>query len=64
MVIFLSVIPLQLPPFDGVGFNVDKLASFAYFVLTTCVGGVVDRLEKGYLFTVFLTVFSFGMIWN
>ena len=52
MVVFLSVIPLQLPPLDGVGFNVDKLAhSFAYFVLATCVGMALwIDWKKGYLF--------------
>ena len=65
MVVFLSVIPLQLPPLVGVGFNVDKLAhSFAYFVLTTCVGMAlwIDCKKEGIYSTVFLTVFSFGMI--
>lgn len=65
MVVFLSVIPLQLRPLDGVYFDVDKLAhSFAYFVLATCLGMAlwIDWKKEGIYSTVFLTVFSLGMI--
>ena len=65
MVVFLSVIPLQLPSLDGVGFNVDKFAhSFAYFVLATCVGMAlwIDWKKESVYSTVFLTLFFFGII--
>ena len=65
MVVFLSVIPLQLPAFDGLAFNTDKLAhSLAYFVFSTCVGMAlwIDwKIENTYV-KVFLAVFIFGMI--
>ncbi|MGB1448667.1 MAG: VanZ family protein [Flavobacteriaceae bacterium] len=39
MIVFLSTVPLQLPPVANIGLSVDKLAhSFAYFVLATNCG--------------------------
>lgn len=65
IIVFLSTVPLQLPPLENIALSVDKLVhSFAYFVLATCLGLALDfdwkikRTHRIILFTVFL----FGFI--
>ena len=65
IIVFLSTIPLQLPPMEGLGISEDKLYhSFAYFVFSTCVGLSFwmdwrNKVTKTFLFW---GIFSFGMI--
>ena len=60
---FLSALPLQLPPLNNVGLSVDKLAHcLAYFVLSTMLGLAIelDWATKYSNRNVFLVVFLFG----
>ena len=65
IIVFLSTIPLQLPPMEGLGISEDKLYhSFAYFVFSTCVNLSFwmdwrNKVTKTFLFW---GIFSFGMI--
>ena len=63
-IVFLSTIPLQLPPLNNTGLSIDKLAhSFAYFVLSANLGLALD-LDWGIKNSsriVFLSVFLFGL---
>jgi len=65
IIVFLSVVPLQLPQLNTIGFTSDKLAhSFAYFVLSTCMGMSlwIDWKMKSTKITVVIAVAIFGMI--
>ena len=60
---FLSTVPLQLPPLNNVGLSVDKLAHcLAYFVLSAMLGLALelDWAIKNSNKIVFLAVFLFG----
>ena len=64
LIVFLSTIPLQLPPLE-MELSADKLAhAFAYFVLSTNLGMALDLdwniKNKNQI--VFLAVFLFGLI--
>lgn len=63
-IVFLSTVPLQLPPLNNIGLSVDKLAhSFAYFMLSANLGLALD-LDwgiKNSSLIVFLSVFLFGL---
>ena len=64
-IVFLSVIPLSLPPLNTNVFNTDKIAHFlAYFIFSTCLGLAFNldwRLKRTRLIVI-LAVFSFGMV--
>ena len=63
-IVFLSTVPLQLPPLNNIGLSVDKLAhSFAYFVLSANLGLALelDWGIKNSRRIVFLSVFLFGL---
>jgi len=63
-IVFLSTVPLQLPPLNNIGLSVDKLAhSFAYFVLSANLGLALelDWDIKNSSLIVFLSVFLFGL---
>ena len=63
-IVFLSTVPLQLPPLSNIGLSVDKLAhSFAYFVLSANLGLALelDWDIKNSRRIVFLVVFLFGL---
>ncbi len=69
IIVFLSTVPLQLPPLENIGLSIDKLVhSFAYFVLSTCLGLALDfdwKIKKTHriiLFTVFLFGFTLEII--
>ena len=64
LIVFLSTIPLQLPPVE-MELSADKLAhAFAYFVLSTNLGMALDLdweiKNKNQI--VFLTVFLLGLV--
>ena len=63
-IVFLSTVPLQLPPLNNIGLSIDKLAhSFAYFVLSANLGLALelDWGIKNSRRIVFLSVFLFGL---
>lgn len=63
-IVFLSTVPLQLPPLNNVGLSVDKLAHcLAYFVLSTMLGLALEQdwAIKNSNRIVFLVVFLFGL---
>ena len=69
IIVFLSTVPLQIPPLENIGLSIDKLVhSFAYFVLSTCLGLALDfdwKIKKTHriiLFTVFLFGFTLEII--
>ena len=69
IIVFLSTVPLQLPPLENIGLSIDKLVhSFAYFVPSTCLGLALDfdwKIKKTHsiiLFTVFLFGFTLEII--
>lgn len=64
-IVFLSTVPLQLPPLDSIGLSVDKIAhSFAYFVLAANLGLALSidwQIEK-INHIVLIGVFIFGFV--
>jgi len=63
-IVFLSTVPLQLPPLNNIGLSIDKLAHcLAYFVLSTNLGLALelDWGIKNNNMKVFLSVFLFGL---
>jgi len=64
-IVFLSVIPLSLPPLNTNVFNTDKIAHFlAYSIFSTCLGLAFNldwRLKRTRLMVI-LGVFSFDMV--
>lgn len=61
---FLSTVPLQLPPLNNVGLSVDKLAHcLAYFTLSTLLGLALELewIIKKSKRIVFIAVFLFGL---
>ena len=64
-IIFLSVMPLSLPPVNATVFGVDKTAHFlAYYIFSTCLGLAfnLDWRVKRTRLVVIIVAFSFGMV--
>ncbi|MEN8767873.1 MAG: VanZ family protein [Candidatus Arcticimaribacter sp.] len=63
IIVFLSTVPLKLPPIDHIGLSIDKvLHSIAYFVLATCLGLALDfdwKIKNNHGI-IFIAVFLFG----
>ncbi|MEL0300463.1 MAG: VanZ family protein [Flavobacteriaceae bacterium] len=63
-IVFLSTVPLQLPPLNNVVLSVDKLAHcLAYFTLSTLLGLALELewIIKKSKRIVFIAVFLFGL---
>jgi len=63
-IVFLSTVPLQLPPLNNVGLSIDKLAHcLAYFALSSNLGLALelDWAIKNSNRIVFISVFLFGL---